>query len=153
MAWGYLIKVLSERLHSSCVTPQNSHLPSFIGFRIRSVRACAWLHIPVCRSTYIWSVTHPPVMPEKAQRRVPPWEQARLNFELAERKRMRELEQKERPARVRLSDLEENRKRLAEIRKQICATCHKYRFSELLPEPERKIGERFGFCNCNNVRT
>jgi len=92
-------------------------------------------------------------MPEKAQRRVPPWEQARLNFELAERKRMRELEQKERPARVRLSDLEENRKRLAEIRKQICAACHKYIFSELLPEPERKIGERFGFCNCNNVRT
>ena len=92
-------------------------------------------------------------MTDKTQKRIPPWEQAQLNFRLAERKRARELEEKQRPARLRLSDLEDNRNRLIAIRKQICATCHKYFFSELLPEPERKIGERFGFCNCNNVRT
>ncbi len=91
-------------------------------------------------------------MPDKPQRRVPPWEQAQLNFRLAERKRLRELEEKERPGRIRLADLEENRKRLVEIRKHICSSCHKYVLSESLPEGERKIGERFGYCKCKNPK-
>ena len=90
-------------------------------------------------------------MPDKPQRRVPPWEQAQLNFKLAERKRLRELEVKEMPARLRLSDLEENRKRLVEIRKYVCPNCHRYVLSPLLPEGERKIGERFGYCKCERT--
>ncbi len=92
-------------------------------------------------------------MTEKPQKRIPPWERAQMNFQLAERKRARELEAKARPGKLRLIDLEENRKRLLEIRKNICSTCHKYIFTEQLPEGERKIGERFGFCNCNNSQT
>ncbi len=83
------------------------------------------------------------------QKRVPPWERAQLNFKLAERKRLRELEEKGRPAKVRMADLEENRKRLVEIKRNICPDCQRYIFSELLPEGERKIGERFGFCKCH----
>ncbi len=90
------------------------------------------------------------VVPDKAQRRIPPWERAKLNFKLAERKRLRELEEKERPARMRMSDLEENRIKLAAIKKHICPTCQRYKFSEQLPEGERKIGERFGYCQCNS---
>ncbi len=48
-----------------------------------------------------------------------------------------------------MADLEENRKRLAEIKRHICPDCQRYIFSELLPEGERKIGERFGFCKCD----
>ncbi len=53
------------------------------------------------------------------KKRVPPWERAYLNFKLAERKRVRELEEKNRPVKARQLDLEENRKRLAEIRKRL----------------------------------
>ena len=53
------------------------------------------------------------------KKRVPPWERAYLNFKLAERKRARELEEKKRPVKARQLDLEENRKRLAEIRKRL----------------------------------
>ncbi len=87
-------------------------------------------------------------MTDKTEKRVPPWEQAQLNFKLAERRRARELEEKQRPGRLRLSDLEENRKRLVEIKKHICPNCHRYILSEQLPEGERKIGARFGFCQC-----
>jgi hypothetical protein len=87
-------------------------------------------------------------MTDKTQKRIPPWEQAQLNFKLAERRRTRELEEKQRPARLRLSDLEENRKRLVEIKKHVCPNCYRYILSEKLPEGERKIGTRFGFCQC-----
>jgi len=90
-------------------------------------------------------------MPEKTQKRVPPWEQAQLNFQLAERKRLRDLENKARPSMQRLVDLEENRKRLLEIKKYICPSCRKYILTSTLPEGERKIGERFGFCRCVNA--
>ena len=53
------------------------------------------------------------------KKRVPPWERAYLNFKLAERKRVRELEEKKRPVKARQLDLEENRKRLAEIKKRL----------------------------------
>ena len=53
------------------------------------------------------------------KKRVPPWERAYLNFRLAERKRVRELEEKKRPVKARLLDLEENRKRLAQIKKRL----------------------------------
>jgi len=110
---------------------------------------CSYASIFTYRGTVInpCGVTE---MPDKARRRIPPWEQAKLNFKLAERKRFRELEEKERPARMRMSDLEENRVRLVEIKKHICPTCRRYRFSEQLPEGERKIAERFGYCQCNS---
>lgn len=38
--------------------------------------------------------------------RVPPLERAQLNFKLAEWKRLRELEEKGRPAKVRMADIE-----------------------------------------------
>ncbi len=82
------------------------------------------------------------------EKRVPPWERAQLNFKLAERKRLRRLEEQERPTKARLSDLEENRKRLAKIKQYICPDCRRYIFSEQLSEDERKIGKQFGFCQC-----
>ena len=53
------------------------------------------------------------------KKRVPPWERAYLNFKLKERKRLRELEEQKRPVKARQFDLEENRKRLAEIKKRL----------------------------------
>ena len=53
------------------------------------------------------------------KKRLPAWEQARLNFTLKERERLRRVEAKERPARERVMDLEENRKRLAEMKKRL----------------------------------
>ena len=53
------------------------------------------------------------------KKRLPAWEQARLNFALKERERLRRVEAKERPARERVMDLEENRKRLAEMKKRL----------------------------------
>ena len=82
------------------------------------------------------------------EKRVPPWERAQLNFKLAERKRLRQLEERERPANARLSDLEENRKRLAKIKQYICPDCGRYILSEQLSEDERKVGRQFGFCQC-----
>ena len=92
-------------------------------------------------------------MPDKPQKRIPPWEQAQMNFQLAERKRLRQLEEKGRPGKLRLIDLEDNRRKLAEIRKNICKNCHRYIPSDKLPEGERKIGERFGFCHCDTPQT
>jgi len=53
------------------------------------------------------------------KKRLPAWEQARLNFTLKERERLRKVKAKDRPSRERVMDLEENRKRLAEIRKRL----------------------------------
>ncbi len=53
------------------------------------------------------------------KKRLPPWEQARLNFTLKERERLRKVKAKDRPSRERVMDLEENRKRLAEIKKRL----------------------------------
>ncbi len=52
-------------------------------------------------------------------KRIPPWERAQLNFQLAERKRERELQAKESKRKDGLIDLEENRKRLAEMKKRL----------------------------------
>ncbi len=52
------------------------------------------------------------------KKRLPAWEQARLNFTLKERERLHRVEAKERPARERVMDLE-NRKRLAEMKKRL----------------------------------
>jgi hypothetical protein len=52
-------------------------------------------------------------------KRIPPWEQARINFARQERERERKLEASQRPARDKLLDLEDNRKRLAEIKKRL----------------------------------
>jgi len=52
------------------------------------------------------------------KKRLPAWEQARLNFTLKERERLRRVEAKERPTRERVMDLEENRKRLAEMKRE-----------------------------------
>jgi len=82
------------------------------------------------------------------KKRVPPWERAQLSFTLAERRRLRKVEESERPGKARLLDLEENRKRLAEIRKNICTDCRHYILSEQLSREERKIGEEQGFCEC-----
>jgi len=82
------------------------------------------------------------------KKRVPPWERAQLNFTLAERKRQRKVEEKDRPARIRLLDLEENRKRMTEIRRNICPDCRHYLRDSQLTREERKIGEEQGFCNC-----
>ena len=57
-------------------------------------------------------------MTEK-KKRVPPWEQARLNFARQERERLHRLEVAQRPVREQVLDLEENRKRLAEIKKRM----------------------------------
>ncbi len=83
------------------------------------------------------------------EKRVPPWERAQLNFKLAERKRLRRVEERERPVKARLSDLEENRRRLAGITKYICPDCRRYIFSDQLSEGEKKIGAQFGFCQCD----
>ena len=85
-------------------------------------------------------------MPEK--KRVPPWERAQLSFTLAERRRGRKVEENERAGNLRRLDLEENRKRLAEIRKNICAVCRHYIRSDKLSREEFKIGEEQGFCKC-----
>ena len=85
-------------------------------------------------------------MPEK--KRVPPWERAQLSFTLAERRRQRGTEEHERPGKLRLLDLEENRKRLAEIRKNICPSCRRYIRTDRLSKEEFKIGEEQGFCKC-----
>ena len=82
------------------------------------------------------------------KKRVPPWERAQLSFTLAERRRLRKVEESERPGKARLLDLEENRKRLAEIRKNICTDCRHYILSEQLSREEKKIGEEQGFCKC-----
>jgi hypothetical protein len=82
------------------------------------------------------------------KKRVPPWERAQLNFTLAERRRLRQVEEKERPGKARLLDLEENRKRLAEIRKHFCPDCQRYIRSDQLAREENKIGEEQGFCKC-----
>ena len=82
------------------------------------------------------------------KKRLPPWEQARLNFTLKERERLRKVEAKDRPTRERVMDLEENRKRLAEIKKHICPDCQRYILSDLLTEGEKKIGGQYGFCGC-----
>ena len=86
------------------------------------------------------------MMSEK--KRVPPWERAQLSFTLAERRRLRRLEENERPGKTRLLDLEENRKRLAEIRKHFCPDCQRYIHSDQLTREENKIGEEQGFCKC-----
>ena len=57
-------------------------------------------------------------MTEK-KKRVPPWEQAQLNFARQERERLHRLEVAQRPVRDQVLDLEENRKRLAEIKKRM----------------------------------
>lgn len=85
-------------------------------------------------------------MPEK--KRVPPWERAQLSFTLSERRRTRKVEESERPGKIRLLDLEENRKRLAEIRKNICPDCLRYIRSDKLSREESKIGGEQGFCKC-----
>ncbi|HZY47084.1 MAG TPA: hypothetical protein VFE96_04735 [Candidatus Bathyarchaeia archaeon] len=82
------------------------------------------------------------------KKRVPPWERAQLSFTLAERRRLRKAEEKERPGKSRLLDLEENRRRLAEIRKNICPDCRHYIRSDRLTREELKIGEEQGFCKC-----
>ncbi len=41
------------------------------------------------------------------KKRVPPWERAQLSFTLAERRRLRKVEENERPGKARLLDLEE----------------------------------------------
>ena len=82
------------------------------------------------------------------KKRVPPWERAQLSFTLSERRRTRKLEENERPGKIRLLDLEENRKRLAEIRKNICPDCRRYIRSDKLSREEFKIGEEQGFCRC-----
>lgn len=82
------------------------------------------------------------------KKRVPPWERAQLSFTLAERRRLRKTEEKERPGKARLFDLEENRKRLLEIRKNICPDCRHYIRSGRLTREETKIGEEQGFCKC-----
>jgi hypothetical protein len=82
------------------------------------------------------------------KKRVPPWERAKLSFTLAERRRLRKVEEKERPGKIRLLDLEENRRRLAEIRKNMCPDCRHYIRSDRLAREERKIGEEQGFCKC-----
>jgi len=89
------------------------------------------------------------------KKRVPPWERARLSFTLAERRRLRKVEESERPGKSRLLDLEENRKRLAEIRKYFCPDCQRYIRSDQLAREEQKIGEEQGFCKCakNNPKT
>lgn len=84
------------------------------------------------------------------KKRVPPWEQARLNFSLRERERLRLVEAKQRPLRDAVLSLEENRRRLAEITKNICQDCRRYILSDELTEGERKIGLQFGFCQCRN---
>ncbi len=53
------------------------------------------------------------------KKRLPAWERARLNFTLKERERLRRVQAKERPTRERVMDLEENRKRLAEMKKRL----------------------------------
>lgn len=85
-------------------------------------------------------------MPEK--KRVPPWERAQLSFTLSERRRTRNLEENERPGKIRLLDLEENRRRLAEIRKNLCPDCRHYIRSDRLSREEFKIGGEQGFCKC-----
>ncbi len=45
------------------------------------------------------------------KKRVPPWERAQLSFTLAERRRLRKVEENERPGKARLLDLEENQAR------------------------------------------
>jgi len=89
------------------------------------------------------------------KKRVPPWERAQLSFTLAERRRLRKVEENERPGKTRLLDLEENRKRLAEIRKHFCPDCQRYIRSDQLAKEEQKIGEEQGFCKCarNNPKT
>jgi hypothetical protein len=82
------------------------------------------------------------------KKRVPPWERAQLSFTLSERRRLRKVEENERPNKARLLDLEENRKRLAEIRKNICPDCRRYVRSDELTREETKIGEEQGFCKC-----
>lgn len=52
-------------------------------------------------------------------KRVPPWERARINFARQERERLRKLEVKQRPVREQVLDLEENRKRLAQIKDRL----------------------------------
>src|SRR5258708_764011 len=73
------------------------------------------------------------------KKRVPPWERAQLSFTLAERRRLRKVEENERPGKARLLDLEENRKRLAEIRKHFCPDCQRYIRSDQLAKEEQKI--------------
>ena len=89
------------------------------------------------------------------KKRVPPWERAQLSFTLAERRRLRKVEENERPGKARLLDLEENRKRIAEIRKHFCPDCQRYIRSDQLAKEEQKIGEEQGFCKCakNNPKT
>ena len=82
------------------------------------------------------------------KKRVPPWERAQLNFTLAERRRLRKVDENERPGKSRLLDLEENRKRLAGIRKNICPDCRHYIRGDQLTREEKKIGEEQGFCKC-----
>lgn len=53
------------------------------------------------------------------KKRAPPWERARMNFARQERERERRLEVEARPARDRVLDLEENRKRLAGIKERL----------------------------------
>lgn len=53
------------------------------------------------------------------KKRVPPWEQARLNFARQERERLHKLEVAQRPVREQVMDLEENRKRLDAIKKRL----------------------------------
>ncbi len=57
-------------------------------------------------------------MTEK-RKRLPPWEQARINFARQERDRLHKLEVAQRPIREQVLDLEENRKRVAGIKKRL----------------------------------
>ena len=79
---------------------------------------------------------------------MPPWERAQLSFTLSERRRSRKIEENARPGKIRLLDLEENRRRLAEIRKNICPDCLRYIRSDGLSREEFKIGMEQGFCKC-----
>ncbi len=83
-----------------------------------------------------------------SKKRVPPWERAQLSFTLSERRRLRRVEDSQRGGKIRLLDLEENRKRLAEIRKNICPDCRRYIRSDRLSREEMKIGQEQGFCKC-----
>src|SRR6266700_6607321 len=88
------------------------------------------------------------------KKRVPPWERAQLSFTLAERRRLRRVEENERPGKARQLDLEENRRRLAEIRKHFCPDCQRYIRSDQLTREENKIGEEqvFGKCAKNSPK-
>src|SRR6266699_449535 len=87
------------------------------------------------------------------KKRVPPWERAQLSFTLAERRRLRKVEENERPGKARLLDLEENRKRLAEIRKHFCPDCQRYIRSDEMESEDTNISDEQCLCQCSQNNT